>query len=66
MEIIKVDKSDFGKILQTAETLLDEVENVLQDDIVKKRIAEIKAGKVKGRPESDLDQYLKKRGITIG
>lgn len=66
MRNVMVEKSDFGKILQTAETLIDEVENALQDEIVKKRMDEINTGKVKGKTEKELDEYLKKRGLKIG
>ena len=66
METLKVEKSDFNKILNTAEILISEVEQVLfQDEIVKKRIEDIKKGNIKGRTETDLKQYLKKRGVKI-
>jgi len=66
METVQVRKSDFSKILETAEILVSEVEHALsQDDIVIKRIDDIKLGKVKGKTERDLDEYLKKRGVKI-
>ena len=66
METIQVKKSDFGKILETAEVLIDEVENALsQEEIVKRRIDDVRHGRVRGRTESELDEYLKKRGIKI-
>ena len=66
MGTIEVQKSDFNKILHTAEQLVDEVEYVLlQDEVVKKRIKDIKTGKIKGKSEKELDDYLKKRGVKI-
>jgi len=66
MEDIQIKKSDFNKILNTAEILINEVEEALsQEDIIKKRIEEIKTGKIKGRTEEELDEYLKKRGVKI-
>ena len=66
METIQVNKTDFNKILNTAEILIEEVEQVLsQDEVAKKRTEDIKAGRVKGRTEEDLDNYLKKRGVKI-
>ena len=66
MEDIQIKKSDFNKILNTAEILINEVEEALsQEDIIKKRIEEIKTGKIKGKTEEELDEYLKKRGVKI-
>ena len=46
--------------------MIDEVEQAFsQDEIIKKRMNEIKTGKVKGRSETDLNNYLKKRGLKI-
>ena len=67
MDTIQVKKSDFNRILDTAEILIDEVEQALsQEEIVKKRIDDISAGKVKGKTETELDEYLKKRGVKVG
>ena len=66
METIQVRKSDFNKIISTAEVLINEVEQALsQDEIAKKRIDDIKAGGIKSRTEEELDNYLKKRGVKI-
>ena len=66
METIQVKKSDFSKILETAEVLLDEVEQALSpNEVVKKRIEDINTGRIKGRSENEMDQYLKKRGVKI-
>lgn len=66
MQTLKVKKSDFKKILTTAETLLEEVEQALSvDEVVKKRINDIESEKVEGKTEQELDEYLKKRGVQI-
>ncbi len=66
MEIIEVKKSDLDKILNTAEILVDEVEQALsQDEIANKRIRDVRTGKTSGRTEKELDVYLKKRGVKI-
>lgn len=66
MENIQIKKSDFNKILNTAEILINEVEEALsQEDIIKKRMEDIKTGKVNGKTEEELDDYLKKRGVKI-
>ena len=66
METVEVKKSDLSKILNTAEILVDEVEQALsQDEIANKRIKDIMAGKISGRTEKELDEYLKKRGVKI-
>ena len=67
METLQIKKTDFNKILETAEILINEVEQALsQDDIVKARIEDIKTGKIKGKGEQELNDYLKKRGVKIG
>ncbi len=67
METVQVNKSDLGKILSTVEILIDEVENALsQDELAKKRFEEITSGKIKGKSEKDLDEYLKRRGVKLG
>lgn len=66
METLQIKKSDFSKILETAELLISEVEQALsQDDIVKARVGDIKAGRVNGKSEQELDEYLKRRGVKI-
>ena len=66
MSIVHVQKSDFNKILDTAESLIDEVEQVLsQDDIVRKRLDDIRKRNTKGRTEAELNKYLKGRGVKV-
>ena len=67
METLQIKKTDFNKILETAEILINEVEQALsQDDIVKARIEDIRMGRIKGKSEQELNDYLKKRGVKIG
>ena len=67
METLQIKKTDFNKILETAEILINEVEQALsQDDIVKARIEDIRIGRIKGKSEQELNDYLKKRGVKIG
>lgn len=63
---VKVQQEDFNRILDTAEVLIDEVEHVLsQDDLTKKRLDDIKSGKIIGKSEEELDNYLKSRGVKV-
>ncbi|MCK4540583.1 hypothetical protein KAU09_05560 [Candidatus Parcubacteria bacterium] len=60
MEIINVEKTDFSRILNTAEILVREVGQVLsQDEIVKSRIKDIKIGS--GRGHAELFIYFQAR-----
>ncbi len=67
METITIPKESFGKILIDIDTLLRDLQdlNIVQDHIVSKRIAEIKATPSIGKSEPELDAYLKKRGINV-
>ena len=51
MEAIKVERADFNKIIRTAEILIDEVEQVFQDEIVKNRIEDITLEKIEGETQ---------------
>ncbi len=64
MDIVHVNKLDFVRILDTAETLINEVEQALsQDEVAKRRITDITSGRIRGKTEKDYYAYLKKRGI---
>lgn len=39
--------------------------SVSEDEIVKKRIKEIKISPSIGKSEKELDEYLKKRGVKV-
>ena len=67
METVTIPKESFGKILIDIDILLKDLQdlNVVQDDVVSKRIIEIKATPSIGKSEPELDAYLKKRGINV-
>lgn len=66
METINVEKTDFNRILRTAEILVNKVEQVFsQDEIVKSRIKDIQVGRITGKTKEDYNEYLKKRGIQF-
>ncbi len=64
METLTVKKEVFSKILTDVETLIDDVEIAL-DDQVRQRIHDVETGKVTGKTEDDLHAYLKKRGVNV-
>jgi len=64
METVVVPKKVFGKILEDAEMLINDVEMALNERI-RKRIQDIEFGKVEGKSEEELDAYLRKRGIKV-
>ncbi len=64
METISISKEVFGKILADAELLIDDIELAL-DKTVRKRIEDIKSGKVEAKSEMELNEYLRKRGVKI-
>jgi hypothetical protein len=67
MDTVNVRRADFIKILNTAELLVDEVEQALsQDEVAKRRMNDILSGKTKGKSHKEYYAYLKKRGIKVG
>ena len=63
---IAVSEEKFNKVLQDVETLIEDVAELFdQDEIVKRRIADIKANPSIGKSEKDLDNYLKKGGEKV-
>ncbi len=66
MKSIQVKPSDVKAILRTAEVLLDRVEHVLnQDDVAKRRLADIKKGNRKTVSEKAISGYLHNRGVLL-
>ncbi|HDL02460.1 MAG TPA: hypothetical protein ENH20_01350 [Candidatus Pacearchaeota archaeon] len=63
MEMIHVGKTDFGRILRTAEILIEDVEQVFQDEAVKERVEDVVEGRITGKTQKDYNEYLKRRGI---
>lgn len=67
MATITVSKNEFKKLISDVEIVINDVESILsnEDKLIKKRIKDIESGKVKGKTEEELDNYLKKRGVKI-
>ena len=63
---ITVSEEKFNKVLSDVETLIEDVSSLFdQDEIAKKRIAEIKSNPSIGKSEKELDSYLKQRGVKV-
>ena len=67
-ETITIPREEFKKLISDVEVIINDVESILsnEDKLIKKRINDIESGKVKGKTEKELDEYLKNRGIKIG
>jgi hypothetical protein len=65
METVVIPKQVFAKILTDVETLISDVEIVL-DSKVQQRQKDIQSGKERGKTEEEYYSYLAKRGIAIG
>ena len=61
METVTISKEIFSKILSDAEILIEDIEMAL----VKQRVLDVEEGKVEGKSEKDLDDYLKSRGVKV-
>ena len=64
METVTIQKEFLSKILTDVETLIDDVELALDSKVIQ-RAQDVETGKVTGRTEKDLDNYLKRRGVKI-
>jgi|GEM_PF-1610058 len=66
MGTISISEDRFKKVLADVEALVKDVTALIdRDDVVKQRIAEIKANPSLGKTEKELDDYLKRRGVEI-
>lgn len=67
-ETITMPREEFKKLISDVEIVINDVESILstEDKLTKKRIDDIESGKVKGKTEKELDEYLKNRGIKVG
>lgn len=66
MANIIISEEQFNKVLADVETLIEDVSTLFdQDEIAKKRMADIKANPPMGKSEKELDDYLKKRGVKV-
>jgi len=57
-------KEDFNNILNVVEISTDNFGLIFYAK-VQQRVFDIESGKIKGKTEKDLDDYLKKRGVKI-
>ena len=66
MASIVISEAKLDKVLSDVEVLIEDVVSLIsQDEIAKKRLAEIRANPSLGKSEKELDLYLKKRGVKI-
>ena len=67
-ETITMPREEFKKLISDVEIVINDVESILssEEKLTKKRINDIESGKVKGKTEKELDEYLKNRGIKVG
>ena len=66
MAAISIPEETFSKILTDVETLIEDVASLLdQDEIAKKKLAELKADSSLEKNEKYLNDYLKRRGVKI-
>ena len=67
MTTITISEEKFNKVIADVEKLIEDVSSLLdQDEIAKKRMAEIKTDPSIGKSEKELDNYLKRRGVKVG
>lgn len=67
MDTICISKEKFGQVISDVERLVSHFEELAEDqeNIVKLRLHDIKEGRIEGKSEKELDDYLKKRGVKI-
>lgn len=60
METITIPKQKLGKVIDDVERLITDFESLAedQDEIVKQRLKGVKEGKIEGKTEKELDEYL--------
>ncbi len=68
METVAISKDKLGLVISDVERLVSHFEDLVedQDKIARQRLSDIKTGRVKGKSEKELDDYLRKRGVNIG
>jgi len=67
MGIVTISKDKLDLVISDVERLVSHFEDLVedQDQIARDRLKEIKTGCVEGKSESELDEYLKKRGVKV-
>ena len=66
MANITISEEKFNKVLEDVENLIVDVADLFdQDEIAKKRIKDIQNNPSIGKSEEELDEYIKRRGLSI-
>ncbi len=67
MTNVTISKEKLGAVLADVEQLVTDVEDLVEDaDITAAtRLQDVQEGKVEGKTEQELDEYLKKRGVKV-
>ncbi len=66
MASITIPEEKFNKVIADVENLIEDVADIFdQDEVAKKRIADIEKNPSIGKSEKELDTYLKQRGVKI-
>ena len=66
MRTMSISEEKFNKVISDVEILIEDLTSIFnQDEILRKRLDDIKKDSSIGKSEKELDSYLKKRGIKI-
>ena len=66
MANIMISEEKFNKVLEDVENLIEDVADLFdQAEIAKKRIKDIQNNPSIGKSEKELDEYIKRRGLSI-
>ncbi|MBL7147536.1 MAG: hypothetical protein ISS82_01805 [Nanoarchaeota archaeon] len=67
METVCIPKDKLGQVISDVERLVSHFEELIedQDQVAKQRLSDIKEGRVEGKTEKELDEYLRKRGVKV-
>ncbi len=64
MALITISEDKLQKVLMDVEILIEDVASLVdQDEIAKKRLADIQENPSLGKSEQELNRYLKQRGV---
>ncbi|HLD42555.1 MAG TPA: hypothetical protein VJB08_01050 [Candidatus Nanoarchaeia archaeon] len=67
METVSIPKQKLDEVMSDVERLVSHFEELIDEDqVAKKRITDIKEGRIAGKSERELDKYLEKRGVNVG
>ena len=66
MATLTISEEKFNNVIADVENLIEDVADIFdQDEVAKKRLADIKANPSIGKFEKELDDYLRKRGVKV-